>query len=76
LKEQDLTTIDKVSEINKPVLIIRPEFEMDYVVDIADYLLKNIKGSKSIDIRSAGHFANMERPEKFNEIILEFINDK
>ena len=76
LKEQDLTIIDKVSEINKPVLIIRPEFEMDYVVDIANYLLKNIEGSNSIDIRGAGHFANMEKPEKFNEIIFEFINDK
>jgi len=75
LKEQDLTTIDKVSEINKPVLIIRPEFEMDYVVEIADYLLDSIKGSLSVDIENAGHFANMERSEKFNEIILEFLSN-
>lgn len=75
-KELNLNTIDKVSEINQQVLIIRPEFEMDYVVEIADYLLENIKGSKSVELESAGHFANMERPERFNEIILEFLNDK
>ncbi len=46
------------------------------VVEIADYLFKNIKNSKSIDIKSAGHFSNMKRPERFNEIILDFLKDK
>ncbi len=75
-KEQDMTTIDKVAEINKPVLVIRPEFEMNYVIEIADYILKNINGSKSVGIKSAGHFANMERPEDFNKIIFKFMNEK
>jgi pimeloyl-ACP methyl ester carboxylesterase len=75
-KKQDFTTIDKVAEINNPVLVIRPEFEMDYVVEIADFLLKNINDSKSVEIEGAGHFANMEKPKRFNEIIIDFLNDK
>ena len=76
LKKQDFTTIETVSEINNTVLIIRPEFEMDYVVEIADFLLENIKNSKSVELKNAGHFLNMESPERFNEIILEFLNNK
>jgi hypothetical protein len=50
-KEQNFNAIDQVPEIKNPVLIICPECEMDYVVEIANYLLDNIKGSTPADTK-------------------------
>lgn len=73
-KEQIFTTMDKISEIDKPVLVIRPEKEVDYMIEIADYLIEKLDNVKEVNIKAAGHLSNMEKPNEFNRIILAFID--
>jgi pimeloyl-ACP methyl ester carboxylesterase len=72
-KEQVFTTMDKISEIDKPVLVIRPENEIDYMIDTADYLIENIENVEQVNIKDGGHLSNMERPKEFNKAIVDFL---
>jgi len=72
-KEQIFTTMDRISEIDKPVLVIRPEKEVDYMIEIADYLIEKLDNVEEVNIKGAGHLSNMEKPNEFNRVILEFL---
>lgn len=73
-KKQIFTTMDKISEINKPVLVIRPENEVDYMVEIGDYVVENIEKAEQIQIEGGGHLSNIEKPREFNKAILDFLD--
>ena len=73
-KEQKFNTMDRISEINIPVLVIRPENEVDYMIEIGDYLVANLRKVEQIQIKGAGHLSNMEEPQIFNKIIVDFFN--
>ena len=72
-KEQVFTTMDRISEIDKPVLVIRPGNEVDYMIEIADYLIDNIENTEQVHIKEGGHLSNMEKPGEFNKAILDFL---
>jgi len=72
-KEQVFTTMDRISEIDKPVLVIRPGNEVDYMIEIADYLIDNIENAEQVHIKEGGHLSNMEKPKEFNKAILDFL---
>ncbi|MFO8235449.1 MAG: alpha/beta hydrolase [Bacteroidales bacterium] len=72
-KEQVFTIMDRISEIDKPVLVIRPGNEVDYMIEIADYLIDNIENAEQVHIKEGGHLSNMEKPEEFNKAILDFL---
>lgn len=65
--------MDRVSEIDKPVLVIRPGNEVDYMIEIADYLIDNIENAEQVHIKEGGHLSNMEKPKEFNKAILDFL---
>ncbi len=73
-KEQIFTTMDKISGIDKPVLVIRPEKEVDYMIEIADYLIEKLDNVVEVNIKGTGHLSNMENPKEFNRVILEFLD--
>ena len=73
-KEQIFTTMDKISSIDKPVLVIRPEYEVDYMIEIADYLIKKLDNVAEVNIKGAGHLSNMEKPKEFNRVIMAFLD--
>lgn len=73
-KEQIFTTMDKIPEIDCHVLVIRPEKEVDYMIEIADYLVVNLKKVEQVNIEEAGHLSNMEKPDVFNKAIIEFFD--
>lgn len=72
-KEQIFTTMDRISEIENPVLVIRPEKEVHYMIEIADYLIDNLEKVEQIHIKEAGHLSNMEKPIEFNKIVLNYL---
>ena len=66
---------EKLSEINTPTLIIVGELNpQDYHV-AADLQRKYIPHSTKVVLPEAGHALNIERPEQFNEIVLNFLSD-
>src|SRR6266542_6097020 len=72
LAQFDSRVIDHLSEIDVPTLIIVGEKDEPYD-DASRYMQSKIPGSRLEIIPNAGHAANMDQPEAFNRVLLEFL---
>ncbi len=66
---------DRVSGIKMPTLIIVGDKDNLTPIKLSQYMNRQIKGSKLIIIPDSKHMPMIEKPEKVNAIIDEFIND-
>jgi 3-oxoadipate enol-lactonase len=73
--EQPLETpsIDRLSEITAPTLIIVGGADTAEMQDAADLLTREIAGAKKVVMRDAGHLPNLEHPAEFNRLVLQFL---
>jgi len=62
-----------IEEIHVPTLVIAGDEDKVYPVRIARELAQRIPGAKLVIMRGAGHLPNLERPGRFNEILLDFL---
>jgi len=65
-----------IDTIKIPTLIIIGERDLPDLHGMADTLKRGIPGAKKIVMSDVGHMVNMEDPERFNEIVLEFLAGK
>jgi len=63
----------RLAEIDVPTLIIVGDRDEANIVTIADLLAANIRGARIIIIPDTAHLPNMEKPEHFNRVVLEFL---
>lgn len=64
----------RLTEINVPVLIIAGSLDNPEILRAADLLENEIKGAKKVVMPDSAHVPNMEKPEEFNRIVLDFLN--
>jgi 3-oxoadipate enol-lactonase len=67
--------IGRLDEIKIPALIVTAEYDVEACIEIADIMEKEIEGSIKVSIKDAGHLMNMDKPDEFNKIISEFIDN-
>jgi pimeloyl-ACP methyl ester carboxylesterase len=72
LAQVDSRVIDYLPEIDIPTLIIVGENDEPYH-DASRYMQSKIPGARLEMIPDAGHAANMDQPEAFNRVLLEFL---
>jgi pimeloyl-ACP methyl ester carboxylesterase len=72
-QELEPPAITRLSEIRVPTLIIVGDEDVRDILTIADILEKGIPGAKKVSIPNTAHHLNMEQPETFNRIVLEFL---
>jgi 3-oxoadipate enol-lactonase len=65
----------RLAEVQAPTLIITGDEDVKDIHDIADKLQAEIAGAQRATIADAAHLPNLERPEKFNRIVLDFLED-
>jgi 3-oxoadipate enol-lactonase len=65
--------IGRLEKITAPTLIIVAEKDNYHILKNAEALNKGITNSKIVTISNAAHLVNLEKPEEFNKIFLEFI---
>jgi pimeloyl-ACP methyl ester carboxylesterase len=63
----------RLSEIHVPALIIVGDQDVELILTIADTLEKGIAGAKKVMIPGTAHHLNMEKPEEFNQVVIEFL---
>ena len=68
-----LTAVGRLSEIKAPTLVVVGDLDMPGIIDISNRIEKEVKGSKKVVIKGAAHTVNMEKPEKFNRVVAEFL---
>lgn len=66
--------VGRLAEINVSVLIVAGSLDNPEVLRAADLLENEIPGAKKVVMSDSAHVPNMEKPEEFNRIILDFLN--
>jgi pimeloyl-ACP methyl ester carboxylesterase len=67
------TAIGRLNEIEVPTLIMIGDRDDTNIATIADILASNIHGAQKVILPNTAHLPNMEKPEQFNQIVLEFL---
>jgi pimeloyl-ACP methyl ester carboxylesterase len=69
----DPPAIDRLGEVSARTLIVVGDEDVPPVLDACDVLLKQVKGARKAVIHDAAHLPNLEHPDEFNRIVLDFL---
>ena len=72
-QEMEPPAAGRLSEIHVPTLIIVGGQDAEAILKIADTLEKGIAGAKKVVIPGTAHHPNMEKPQEFNRVVIEFL---
>jgi pimeloyl-ACP methyl ester carboxylesterase len=75
LVQRDSSVIDSLPSITVPTLLLVGENDKPFL-GAMEYMAKKIPGSRHVVIPNAGHAANIDAPEAFNEAVLSFLRDE
>jgi pimeloyl-ACP methyl ester carboxylesterase len=64
----------RLEEITAPTLVIVGNEDLPAIQKTADLLVSRIRGAHKAVINDAAHLPNLEHPEKFNRLVLDFLN--
>lgn len=70
----DPPAFGRLAEIKAPTLVIVGDQDISEIQDTADLLVSKIPGARKELIRDAAHLPNLEHPEEFNRLLLDFLN--
>ena len=65
--------LGRLSEITVPTLIILGDKDDPSILEIGKILHTDIGGAKKVVISGAAHMVNLEKPEAFNQVVLNFL---
>ena len=68
-------SLERLLEIKIPMLIIIGDHDVSDIFGVADTLEAEITGAKKVIIEGAGHHVNMERPDEFHKVVLDFLSN-
>ncbi|MEV0170454.1 alpha/beta hydrolase [Streptomyces sp. NPDC050803] len=63
----------RLDRIEVPLLALNGTLEPAEMIDAADRLAGTVRDGRAVTIEGVGHYPNLERPEEFNKILLEFL---
>ena len=66
-------SMERLSDMEVPALIVIGDHDVTDIFGVADALEANIADARKVVIQGAGHHVNMEQPEAFNGVILDFL---
>lgn len=73
LAQRDSRVIDGLPTIRVPTLIVVGDQDQPFLAP-CEYMAKKIPGARLEVIRGAGHSANLDQPEVFNRVLLDFLD--
>lgn len=65
--------VERLHEIAAPTLVIVGEVDLPEVHAAAEIMVQRIPGARKVVMHGTAHLPNMEQPEQFNEIVLDFL---
>jgi pimeloyl-ACP methyl ester carboxylesterase len=75
MDELDPPAIGRLHEISAPTLVVIGDEDIPSVFDRVDLVMDSIKGARKAVIHDAAHLPNLEHPEEFNRIVLNFLTE-
>jgi pimeloyl-ACP methyl ester carboxylesterase len=73
LAQEGSRVIDGIASIRVPTLIIVGDEDQPFLAP-SEYMAKKIPGARLEVIRGAGHSSNLDQPEAFNRILIDFLD--
>jgi 3-oxoadipate enol-lactonase len=73
LPDTEITAVDHLSELQIPTLVIVGAHDIRYIQAAADYMVEKIPSARKAVIEDAAHLSNMDQPDEFGEIVIEFL---
>jgi pimeloyl-ACP methyl ester carboxylesterase len=73
-RKLDPPAFARLGEIKAPTLVMVGDHDLPDIQETADLLVSKIRGARKELIHDAAHLPNLEHPEKFNRILLDFLN--
>jgi 3-oxoadipate enol-lactonase len=69
----DPPAVDRLAEIRVPTLVLVGDLDTAGARAMADRLEQGIAGARRVVFPGVAHMLNLERPEKFNRVVLDFL---
>ncbi len=69
----DPAAIDRLGAIAAPTLVVVGERDVADFLVVAETLAGRIPGARKVVLPGVGHMSNMEAPERFNAVVLDFL---
>jgi pimeloyl-ACP methyl ester carboxylesterase len=66
----------RLGRIQVPTLLVIGDRDVPQIKATVATLEKGIGGSKKAEVKGAGHMVNMEQPEIFNRVVLQFLSEQ
>jgi len=66
---------DELANISVSTLIVAGREDGVRTPEDAEFIHRQIRASQLVTMDDAGHLMNMEQPEKFNEVVVEFLKE-
>lgn len=66
-------TVDRLSEITAPTLLLWGDLDRPRVCSAGEYMATRIPNAKKHILTGTAHLPNMERPDEFNRMTLDFL---
>jgi pimeloyl-ACP methyl ester carboxylesterase len=70
----DPPAIDRLDELDVPMLLVVGELDMPGIHEIANMIVEANPNAEMAIIPDVAHMVNMEAPERFNELLLEYLS--
>ena len=65
--------ITRLENIRVPTLAIVGELDDPNPLAVADTIAARVPGARKVTIHGSGHLLNLERPDEFNKLVLDFL---
>jgi len=65
--------IGRLAEIRAPTLVVVGDLDMPGILEIAHAIETEVPGAELVVLPGAAHMVNLEQPERFNEVVSEFL---
>lgn len=66
--------IDRLAQIRVPTLFVVGDQDVPDILDICDLIVTTVPQARKAVIAGTAHHLNVEKPDEFNRIVLDFLN--
>src|SRR5579859_1908707 len=72
-EDLDPPAVERLGEISAPTLLVVGDEDVPPVLDCTELLMQKVRGARKAVIHDAAHLPNLEHPEEFNRMVLDFL---
>ena len=75
LPDTEIPAAEGLNQLKIPILVIVGDHDIASILAAADYMVEKIPSARKVTIEDAAHLPNMDHPDKFREILLNFLDN-